>query len=67
MSIQFTVKQSHIFSEKLLELGNLALAGIVFTQLLPTKPFSLRVALLGLITFVVLYAVGYYITKGGDD
>lgn len=55
-------------AEKAMELANLALAGIVFVQLVPGQPFGGRATLLGVVTFVVLHIVAYYtMREGGDD
>lgn len=66
MSIHVTKEQTRLFGEKFIDLGNLALGGIVFTQLLPEATFNWRVALLGFTTFALLYVLAYYLTRGGE-
>ncbi|MCI0558949.1 MAG: hypothetical protein MN733_10670 [Nitrososphaera sp.] len=57
---------SKLLAEKVMDLGNLALASIVFVQLLPDEPFSGRIVLLGVTSFLVCHAVSYYVMRGGD-
>ncbi len=49
--------------EKIIELGNLSLAGIVFVQLSPDKKLSGPLFILGIILYTVFYILGYITIK----
>ncbi|MFH1959137.1 MAG: hypothetical protein ABIJ22_02295 [Patescibacteria group bacterium] len=50
--------------EKIIELGNLALAGIVFVQLIPQGKISIIHLLLGILLCAIFYVIGYLAIKG---
>jgi hypothetical protein len=49
--------------EKIIELGNLALASIVFVQLIPDKKINFPLFLLGVILYIIFYVLGYITIK----
>ena len=50
----------------LMALGNLAAGALVFTQAFSGFTFDLKVALVGLLTLVLLYATAVFVMEGGD-
>jgi hypothetical protein len=57
---------ARMLAEKAMELANMALAGIVFVQFLPSASFKSSVAFLGLLIFVILHVGAYFLMRGGD-
>lgn len=49
--------------EKIIDLGNLAIAGIVFVQLIPQGRLEIIQLLLGVLLCVSFYVVGYLVIK----
>ncbi len=48
-----------------MDLGNLAVAAMVFAQVFPGGAFSFRAALLGVVGFLASYSAAYYVMRGG--
>ena len=57
------IEYNHMLAEKAMELANLALAGIVFVQLVPGMSMNERKLILGGGAFLVLHAFAYIIMK----
>ncbi len=71
LTIFFKSKNSRIYIEnsnkidlanKLFDLGNMALAGIVFVQLLPNAQRDWRYICLGLLICIITYGFGFFIS-----
>jgi len=52
-----------LFSEKLMELGNIILAALVLSQFVSTQKFSVIPFTFGLIMAIILYIISYYVIK----
>ncbi len=52
--------------EKLMELGNIAAGALLFGQAFSGFRFSYRLATVGLLTLLVMYAVALNLMRGGD-
>ena len=52
-------------AEKIMELGNLTVAGFVIGQFVGVTGFNWWLAVIGLVLFVEFYAVAYWLMKGG--
>lgn len=50
--------------ENLLALGNLAIGSMLFNQLLSSQIFNIRDAILGVSSFIIIYAFAILIMKG---
>ena len=49
------------FSEKLMDLGNLVAAALVFGQFISGKEFSMTLFIIGIILMVALYTASYIV------
>ena len=56
--------QRQVLADKLPDLANLATGALVFGQFLGERPPSIRLAIFGLATWVVLVAGGLLLAKG---
>ena len=65
MQIYLSQEQANRIGEKLMDLGNLSLAGLVIGQVVPSVKFNLYSALAGFFGFVFSYIAGYYVMRGG--
>ena len=63
--IAFELNENHrlLYAEKLLDLGNLAVGGLVFGQFLSEKEFSKELAFIGLSLLLIIYLVVYFLIK----
>lgn len=66
MTKRLTVDQRGRIAEKVMELGNLAFAGLILGQALAGRPFDFRLALLGFIVMIIAYLVAVRFMKGGE-
>ncbi len=63
--LRLTKARQRMLIDKLPDAGNLALAGLVFGQFVGSQPFSLALAAIGLMTWVML--VGLAFLMSGDE
>ena len=49
--------------KKIIELGNLSIAGIVFVQLISDEKLNIPLFILGLILYTIFYIFGYIIIR----
>lgn len=63
LKISLNYDQRKMFGEKLLDVGHLIFGGCVISQLFSDRPFSISIAVTGLILLVFLYWVSYTVTK----
>ncbi|MEK7177829.1 MAG: hypothetical protein AAB705_03315 [Patescibacteria group bacterium] len=52
-----------LFSEKLMDLGNIVATAFVFSQFISEKHFSLQLFTLGLIIAIISYVISYIVIK----
>lgn len=52
-----------LFTEKLMELGNIIIAALVLSQFLSEKQFSIKLFTLGLIMAIISYIVSFVVSK----
>ncbi len=64
MGFYFGKDQRKIIAEKVMELGNLAFAGLVISQML-VGIFDFQIASIGLIMFLSAYLGAFYMMRGG--
>ena len=62
--VGLTEEQRRILIDKLPDAANLALGALVFGQFLGDGPFSPAVAILGIVTWVVLFGCAFVIGGG---
>ena len=63
--VGWTKARRQMLVDKLPDAANLALAGLLFGQFVGSRPFSLAVAVAGVITWATLGGLAYLI--GGDE
>lgn len=54
---------SSLFSEKLMDLGNIIIAALVLSQFVSDQKFSFLLFTLGLILAIIFYVISYYVIK----
>ena len=64
--VGFTQEQRQMLIDKLPDAANLALGALVFGQFLADRPFSMAAAVLGIVTWVVLFASALWIGWGRE-
>jgi len=62
--IEFTPKHRQVFSEKNLDMGNIAAAALIFGQFVSEKPLNWTFAVLGITILFVCYLISYLLLKG---
>lgn len=67
MQVQLSVIQRNTIAEKLIELGNLTATALVVSQALDTKQIKFTALFLGLVAYLVCFALAIRIMKGGKD
>jgi len=63
MDIELSSRQKEIFADRIIELANLSLVVLVLNQFITKAGFDLPVVTGGSIAFMVLYLVGYLISR----
>jgi hypothetical protein len=63
VKVRFSAKFKTQLSEKLMDLGNLALAGLAFGQFISNKPFSLMIFIGGVLFSVSCYMGSYVVSS----
>jgi len=64
--VGFTREQRQMLIDKLPDAANLALGALVFGQFLGDRPFSMTLAVLGIGTWMVLFACALWIGGGQE-
>lgn len=67
MYLYVSRKYPCLVAEKAMDLGNLALAGLVFAQLLPGQRVSGRLLVMGVIVFALAQALAFYASQFCDE
>lgn len=62
---KLNIDQRSRIAEKVIELGNLFVAGFVISQIIPGPPKSLIIGATGVILGLGFYLMGYIIMKAG--
>ena len=52
-----------LFTEKLMDLGNIIATALIFSQFLSEKQFSIKLFTLGLIMAIISYVISYIISE----
>lgn len=60
---RITNKYRYLFSEKLMELGNLTIVALVFGQLISGKETVWIIIIFGILFSILLYAISYIFAK----
>jgi len=55
--LDFNRRQRALAADKLLDVGNVAVGGMVFGQFLADRPFSIALAIVGLSVWVTLFVL----------
>lgn len=58
-------KQRKWLADKLANTANIIIAGFIIGQLISDKPFDVLLFIMGVITYLGLYAYGFFLLKGG--
>lgn len=61
--IKLNKQQKSLYAEKLIDLANIAVGGLVFGQSIFSQQFSLKYAIVGLLILMILYLVSFWLTK----
>ena len=64
--VGFTREQRQMLIDKLPDAANLALGALVFGQFLGDRPFSVSIAMLGIGTWMVLFACAFGLGGGQE-